>query len=109
MIIHSIVEEKYFCRYPLQALSAEEILKRYIKDCFKINGKQRSNFPKKGDYVKFKNFVRKIKSPIITDADYGRILVPENNENQKPEESSTNKYQKYVACSYGYKLVCVDH
>ena len=25
-----------------------------------------------------------------------------------PKESYTNKYQKHIACSYGYKLVCVD-
>ena len=28
---------------------------------------------------------------------------------QNPEESYTNKYQRYVACSYGYKLVCADY
>ena len=35
--------------------------------------------------------------------------MPENNEKQNPEESYTNKYQKHVACSCGYKLVCVDN
>ena len=34
---------------------------------------------------------------------FGSILVPEVN-----EESYTNKYQKHIACSYGYKLECVD-
>ena len=24
------------------------------------------------------------------------------------QESYTSKYQNYIACSYGYKLVCVD-
>ena len=32
---------KYFCCHYLQAFSTEEILKRHIKDCFKISGKQR--------------------------------------------------------------------
>ena len=41
-------------------------------------------------------------------ADFESILVPENNGKQNPNESYTNKYQKHVACSYGYKLVCVD-
>ena len=27
---------------------------------------------------------------------------------QNSNESYTNKYQKHFACSYGYKLVCVD-
>ena len=34
--------------------------------------------------------------------------MPHNNGKQSPKESYTNKYQKHIACSYGYKLVCVD-
>ena len=34
--------------------------------------------------------------------------MPEDNGKQNPNESYTNKYQKHVAFSYGYKLVCVD-
>ena len=34
--------------------------------------------------------------------------MPEDNQKQNPNESCMNKYQKHVACSYGYKLVCVD-
>ena len=48
--------KKHFCRYCLQAFSTEEILKHHIKDCFKINGKQRIIMPKKDEYVKFKNY-----------------------------------------------------
>ena len=36
------------------------------------------------------------------------ILVPEGNGKQNPNGSYTNKYQKHVAWSYGYKLVCAD-
>ena len=32
-------DQKHFCRYCLQAFSTEVILKRHIKDCFKVNGK----------------------------------------------------------------------
>ena len=32
----------------------------------------------------------------------------ENSGKQNPEEPYTIKYQKHVACSYGYELVCVD-
>ena len=34
--------------------------------------------------------------------------MPEDNGKQKANESYTNKYKKHVACSYGYKLVCVN-
>ena len=100
--------KKHFCRYCLKAFSTEEILKRHIKDCFKIYGKQRTIMPKKGKYIKSKNYERKIKSPFMINADFESILVPEDNGKPNPEDSYTNKYQKHIACSYGYKLVCND-
>ena len=36
------------------------------------------------------------------------ILLPEDNGKQNPEKFHMNKYQKHIACSYGYKLVGVD-
>ena len=53
---------KHFCHYCSQDFSAEEILKSHIKDCFKTNDKQRIIMPKQGEFVKFKNYERKIKS-----------------------------------------------
>ena len=96
---------KHFCRYCLQAFSTEEILKRHIKYSFKINDKQRIIMPEEDEYVKFRNYERKIKSPFIIYADFESILVPEENGKQNPEESYTNKYQKHITCSYRYKLV----
>ena len=40
-------------------------------------------------------------------ADFESILVLKDNGKQILNEPYTNKYQKHVACSYGYKLVCV--
>ena len=40
--------------------------------------------------------------------DLESILVPEDNRKKSPNKSYTSKYQKHVACNYGYKLVCVD-
>ena len=106
---HSLLSgRKHFCCYCLQAFSTEKILKSHMKDCFKINGKQTIKIPKKREYVKFKNFERKIKSPFLIYADFESILVPEDNGKQNPNESYSSKYQKHIACSYGYKLVCVD-
>ena len=63
---------------------------------------------RKGEYAKFKNYERKIKSSFIIYADFENILVPEDNGKQIPQNSYTNKYQKYIPFSYGYKLVCAD-
>ena len=82
---------KHFCCYCLQAFRTAEKLKCNVKDCFKVNGKQTIKMPKKGKYIKFKNFGRKIKSPFTIYADFESILVPEDNGKQNPDESYTNK------------------
>ena len=59
---HSLhCRRKHFCGSCLHVFIIEELLKRHIKDCFKIDGKQTIQMPKKGENVKFKNFERKIK------------------------------------------------
>ena len=63
---------------------------------------------KKDEYLKFKYFEKKVKSPFMIYAYFESILVPKDNGKQNPNESYVNKYEKNVACSYGYKLVCVD-
>ena len=108
MYDHSLHRErKDFCSC-LHCFITEEILKHQIKNCFKINGKQTIKMFKKGKYVKFKNFERKIKSPFVIYMDFQSILMPENHVKQNPNDSYTNKYKKHVACSCGYKLVRVD-
>ena len=71
-----------------------------IKDCYKINCKQRVVMPKKGEYVTFKNYARKIKSPFMIYIDFESILVPENNEKQNPKES----YRKKISKTYCLQL-----
>ena len=94
-------ERKDFCRYCLQAFSTEEISKCHVKDCFKINGKQRIKRPKQGECFTLKNYERKIKSPIMIYADFESILVLEDNGKRNLDEAYTSKYQKYLVCSYG--------
>ena len=54
MYYHSLHSGRnHFYCYSLKAFSRDEVLKHYIKDCFKINGKQRIKMPKKGQYIKF--------------------------------------------------------
>ena len=69
----------------------------HIIDCFKINGKQRIKMPKKGDYLRFKNFER----------NFEIILVLEVNGKENPDESQTNRYQKPVAGSFDHQLVLI--
>ena len=94
--------KKHFCHSCLQGFSREG-LKHHIKNCFKVNGKQRIIIPIKGEYIKFKNYENTLNSKIY--ADFKSILVPEDNGKKNPEESYTNKYKKHIGCSYGYKLI----
>ena len=102
MIIHYIVNKKIINNNCLKAFRTAEKLKYYIKDCFKINDKETIKMPKKGIYIKFKNFRRKSKSPFMIHAGFESILVSEDNAKPNPNEPYTNKYQKRIACSYGY-------
>ena len=60
--------------------------------------------PKKYEYDKFKNYELKIKSSFIICTDFESNLVLEDNRNQDPNESYTNKCQTHITYSYGYKL-----
>ena len=57
--------KKHFSCYFVQTFSTEGILKRHIKNWFKINGKQNIIMLKKGEYVKLKNCEREIKLPFM--------------------------------------------
>ena len=49
--------------------------------------------PEKGEYVKFKNFERKIKSPfMILKQHFKTILLPEDNGKKNRNETYTKKY-----------------
>ena len=63
--------------------------------------------PKKGQYIRFKIYERKIKLPFMIYADFESKLVPEDKGKQNPNESYT-KTLKNIACSYGHRLACAD-
>ena len=73
----------------------------------KLSVKQLLRYFRKDQYTTFKNYERKKKSFFIIYADFESTLMPEDNKKQNPDESYTNKYQKYVTCNYGCKLVFV--
>ena len=73
-------------------------------DCIVLNGCQAIEMPAEGEISKFKSFRETIKIPFVIYADLEALLekltVLENS------EDNTEKLQKHVACSYGYKVVC---
>ena len=87
MLTYYYCGRKHICCYCLYTFITEEILEHHIKDSFKINGKKTIKMPKKGEYVKFKNFERKQESPFMIYTDFESIRVPENNGKQNSNES----------------------
>ena len=53
------LERKNFYFIVYGAFRTVEKLKCQIKDCFKVNCKQRIKMPKNGEYVRFKNYERR--------------------------------------------------
>ena len=86
---------EHFCCCCFQTFRTTEKLKCHIKDCFKINFKQKIKMLKEGEYVRFKNYERKIKSLFIIHADFERILV--YNGKQNPNEPYLSKHSGRVA------------
>ena len=61
------------------------MLKNHVNDYFKISGKEMIKMSKKGDYVRFKNYERKIESSMIY-ANFESFSMPENNWKENPDE-----------------------
>ena len=59
----------------------------------------------KSDYIKLKNYERKIKSPFMIYSDFESILVQEDNGKQK---NLIRTSMKNVVYSYDYKLLYAD-
>ena len=95
---------KHFCMYCLQCLSSKERLEKHKVDCIKINGKQAIKMPEPESIIAFKNYRRKLPTPFVIYADFEAIT--EKVDEEAPQKSYTEQYQKHTACGYGYKVVC---
>ena len=63
---------------------------------------------KKDEYVRFKNYERKIKSLFIIHAHFESVLVPEKRRKGELEQSYTNNIKTNLFVVYCYKLVCIN-
>ena len=106
--IHYLMEENNFFCYCLQAFITEEILKRHIKDCFKANVKQRIKMPEKVNTLNSRSSKEKQNRHLwftqILKALYCLKIME-----CKIRQQNSSKYQKHVACSYGYKRILYRH
>ena len=94
-------ERKHFCMYCLQGFSSKEHLEKHTVDCVEINGEQAIKMPEPGSKITFKNYRKQLPAPFVIYADFEAIT-----EKVSHKKSRTEKYQKHIACGYGYKVVC---
>ena len=76
-------------------------------DCIVLTECQAIQMPAEGEVIKFKSFRETVKIPFVIYADLGSILQKLTvTQKQEMDKEQTEKLQKHVACSYGYKVVC---
>ena len=104
--------KKFFCKHCIQHFTSEANLQKHIKDCMVLNGCQAIGMPAEGTVTKFKSFRETVKIPFVIYADLEAILEKLTSDKQdsdistSEEQEKTEKLQKHIACSYGYKVVC---
>ena len=96
--------KKYFCKYCIQYFTSEERLQKHVIDCMVLTKCQAIEIPVEGGCLKFKSFRETIKILFVIYADLEALL--EKLTVLEKSEDNTEKLQKHVACSYGYKVVC---
>ena len=78
-----------------------------MMDCIVLTKCQAIQMPAEGEVIKFKSFRETVKIPFVIYADLESILQKlAVTQKEEMEQEQTEKLQKHVACSYGYKVVC---
>ena len=105
--VNKHARKKYFCKHCIQHFTSESILLKHMEDCMVLNGCQAIGMPAEGEVAKFKFFRETVKIPFVIYADL-ESLLHKLTVTQKLEvnQEQTEKLQKHIACSYGYKVVC---
>ena len=94
--------KKYFRKICLQCFSSKNVLTEHKEVCLSINGAQSVRLEKRK--IEFKNYFKQVPVPFKIYVDFECNL----NSVESYESSYSKKYQDHIACSFAYKLVCVD-
>ena len=113
----------YPCRKCLHIFSSEDILEMHKKDCSGIGDRaSKIEMPKKwreikfkgetkwvrGNTIKFKNHVRRMKVPFVIYADFECNLTKISGCANNPDKSNTQNTHKHDVSSYCYIIVRCD-
>ena len=104
--------KKFFCKHCIQHFPSQERLEKHLLDCIVLTECQAIDMPPEGEVIKFKSFRETVKIPFVIYADLEAILekltsdMQDSDISASEEQEKTEKLQKHIACSYGYKVVC---
>ena len=74
--------------------------------CLKVNGKQIAKL--RSGSIKFKNYFKQLAAPFKIYLDFECNLEKIYTNEKGNDTLYTKKYQDHIACSFAYKVVCVD-
>ena len=94
--------KNYFRKICLQCFSSKNVLTEHKEVCLSINGAQSVRLER--GKIEFKNYFKQVPVPFKIYVDFECNL----NSVESYESSYSKKYQDHIACSFAYKLVCVD-
>ena len=98
---------KFFCQHCIQHYPSENRLEKHMMDCIVLTKCQAIQMPNEGEVIKFKSIRETVKTPSVINADLESLLQkPTVSQKQEIDREQTEKSQKHVACSNGYKVVC---
>ena len=95
--------KKLFCKSCLQCFSSKNVLIKHKEDCLSINRMQSVDVEE--GIIKFKNYSNQLSVPFKIYADFECNLK----DIEIYEGSCTKKYHDHIACSYAFKVVCIDN
>ena len=107
--------KKHFCMRCLQCFYSKASLAKHRVYCLATNGVQAIDLPQKytdkngiwrSPCVYFKNHHKSLPVPFCIYADFEGTTEKISGCQPSDKKSYTEKYQKHIACSFGYKVVC---
>ena len=99
--------KKYFCDRCLNPFWCEQSLNKHLEYCSNHEA-VKTEMPKKGDILKFKNHCNSERVPFIIYADTESLVKPIESCEPNPQNSYTTKYQKHEPISFSYYIKCFD-
>ena len=100
--------KKHFCLRCLNPFNNQEALDKHKEYCHEYET-VKTELPKEGTMLKFKNYHRSEKVPYAIYADFECCLEPIHTCNLNPESSYTKQYQKHKPISFCYYIICFNH